>query len=303
MARFTKQHYVPKFYLKNFCQPDGTIYCYDKLRDKSFKSNLNNIAHENFFYDIPELAPATVENSMAQKERIFSKVLKYIIQRKSLEGIRPDTKEVFFLFIATQMVRTNEFRNEVKDGYERLANIMAKDRGIKIPEHLKIYITDDSAKKLHLKMLLNPDVVFSFARSLRSRKWVILENNTGEPLWCSDHPIAFFNFFSYPGNMGILSPGVDIHFPISDRLCLTSYDPTMTRMRTDQMLRLNVVFNNELQTESSHQFVYSKNNDFSTAKRYLDANPESKNPHRSRSVLKSDPRKIEFLKSRRWTPA
>lgn len=302
MAKFAKQHYVPKFYLKNFCQPDGTIYCYDKLTDKSFKSNLRDIAQENFFYDVPELAPATVENSMAVKERIFSKVLKDVIRRKSLQGIRSFAIEVFFLFVATQMLRTNLFRTEVKDAYEQLANIMAKESRIKIPEHLKVYITDDSAKRLHLSMLLDPEVVFSHARALSSKKWVISENNTGEPLWCSDNPIAFFNFFSYPGNLGILSPGVNIHFPLSDTLWLTSYDQ-WTRMRKGKIVPENIMFQNELQTESSHQFIYSKKNDFSTAKRYLDANPESRNPYRSRSIVKSDHNKIEFLKSRRWTPA
>jgi hypothetical protein len=96
MAKFVKQYYVPKFYLKNFCQPDGTIYCYDKVRDKSFKRNIRHIALANFFYDVPELAPATVENSMAIRGRIFSKVLKFIIQRKSLEEIRADTRVTFF---------------------------------------------------------------------------------------------------------------------------------------------------------------------------------------------------------------
>jgi hypothetical protein len=301
LTRFTKQHYVPRFYLRNFCNSDGTIFCYDKLKSKSFRVNINDIAHENFFYDVSELNPATVEKSMAEKEKIFSKVYTYLIRRKSLEGIRADTKEAFFLFLATQYLRTKEFRIDIKDSYEQLANLVAKEKGIKIPEHLRIFMTEDSAKRMHLDMLMDPKVVFFFAGTLGSRKWIVLENPTEEPLWTSDHPVTFFNIYSYAGNMGILSPGVQIHFPLSDKLCLTSYDPKFERVRNDKMVHENVVFHNELQVQSSYRFVYSQNNDFGTAARYLNVNPEARDPNRTRSILRSDPSKYELLRSRRWT--
>lgn len=227
-----KQHYIPKFYLKNFSHSSETIYCYDKIKEKSFKANLSDIAHENFFYDVSELSPATVEKNMAKKEEMFAKVFAYLIQLKSMEHIRSDTREVIFLFLATQLLRTKEFRSDIKNTYEQMINLLAKESGIKIPENLQVYITDDSAKRMHLDMLLDPNVVFYFAKTLGSKIWTVIENTTDDPLWTSDHPITFFNNYAYVGNMGILSPGVEIHFPLNDKLCLTSYDPAFARVRT-----------------------------------------------------------------------
>lgn len=46
-----KQHYVPKFYLRNFTDTNY-LFAHDIYNHKSFKSNLKNIGSEKYFYDI-----------------------------------------------------------------------------------------------------------------------------------------------------------------------------------------------------------------------------------------------------------
>jgi hypothetical protein len=48
------QHYVPQFYLRSFASEGGKtprIWCYDKARQKAFKTNIKNVAAERNFYE------------------------------------------------------------------------------------------------------------------------------------------------------------------------------------------------------------------------------------------------------------
>jgi len=53
MASIAKnEHYVPQFILKNFTVGNGKqIYVFDKHDEKSFKTNIRNIAAETGFYN------------------------------------------------------------------------------------------------------------------------------------------------------------------------------------------------------------------------------------------------------------
>ena len=46
------QHYVPQFILRNFTVGDGKqIHVFDKQDEKSFRTNIRNIAAETGFYN------------------------------------------------------------------------------------------------------------------------------------------------------------------------------------------------------------------------------------------------------------
>ena len=66
-----KHHYVPRFYLKNFCIDNiEKIYCYDKLKDKSFIVKIEDIAQENLFYGINGLTDE-IEKAISRVESKF----------------------------------------------------------------------------------------------------------------------------------------------------------------------------------------------------------------------------------------
>ena len=57
MREKTRQHYIPKFYLKNFIGMDNQPTVYDKVERKSHPAKLDSICYENFLYDIaPDFA-------------------------------------------------------------------------------------------------------------------------------------------------------------------------------------------------------------------------------------------------------
>lgn len=65
MAEYTKQHYIPQFYLKHFTFGDSAkIFCYDKLKDKSFLTTIRDTGQENLFYGIKGLINDEIEKSL-----------------------------------------------------------------------------------------------------------------------------------------------------------------------------------------------------------------------------------------------
>jgi len=147
---------------------------------------------------------------------------------------------------------------------------------------LKQNLLKTLSKFFQIRMLLN--AVPKFATILSKKKWVIRENNTQTLLWTSDNPIALHNDYDLEdfGNMGIASPGIEIHFPLTPNLILLSYDPTVTGITTDPTDSEHVRRHNCYQVESSVRYLFSKNNDFQDAIDYLNKYPDLRDPKRVR---------------------
>jgi hypothetical protein len=47
------QHYVSQFYLRAFGASERSIFVFDKALKKSFRSSIENVASEHFFYELP----------------------------------------------------------------------------------------------------------------------------------------------------------------------------------------------------------------------------------------------------------
>ncbi|MEX2310915.1 MAG: DUF4238 domain-containing protein, partial [Rhodospirillales bacterium] len=66
------QHYVPKFYLRGFLREPSKkqqICVFDKHEEKSFVSNISNIAGETSFYEFgPDENRGVIENIFSKLE-------------------------------------------------------------------------------------------------------------------------------------------------------------------------------------------------------------------------------------------
>jgi hypothetical protein len=307
MKQYVKQHYIPRFYLKNFCSSssNGIINCYDKVKDNSFMSNIMDIGQENLFYGIEGLTSDEVEKALGRVEsRFLSKSYNELLRIKNYGKLSHAFKGWFCLFLAFQLMRTNETRLKIKEMMEKVVFEIAKDEwaretGKKIPDGLTIKFTDpEYVKFLHVDMLWpNLEIFFDLGKYFFNKHWAVLINKTEVPLWTSDNPISFYNVYGPEGNLGIMSPGVEIRFPLSSNLLLFSFDPftnipltNRTRMSTSM-----VNFANLLQVRSSTRFVYSATNDFKSARNYLTNNPRFRNPKRSRWKVFTDKNRIETI--------
>lgn len=143
MSQVINQHYVPQSYLKNFTNSGSQIFVFNKFEQRSFPSNVKNVASERFFYDLPQ--DVTQPENVQIIERLFSELekrqgkfmhhihrkidgffsLRHIGKAYSTNVLTIEQKRDLACIAAIQFLRTREFRNfliEIRHKTETLGN-------------------------------------------------------------------------------------------------------------------------------------------------------------------------------------
>lgn len=318
-----RQHYVPQLYLRGFANPSKKkhlLFVYNKENKKTFLANIRDVAHENYFYDVDE--SRIVERLFSQFEAQFNIALQRLIEAEDLDKLEVVDKRVLSYFIAIQSLRTKEYRLVDKQMIDNLINILGKHN---IPNFKEgsVGLTEDSLKRSHIGAMLKGFTKISRIM-LNEMSWKLCINNTNTPFWTSDNPCARYNELEpdpFRGNLGLRCKGFQLHFPLSCRLLLTLMNPDvklsdLSRMKTikdrnlkdfkervskiSKKLDFNIVdlipkkefvneervtFENNLQITSSTQFIFSKNNDFQLADKYLEEYPHYRDKNRKRITI------------------
>ncbi len=313
-----RQHYVPQFYLKGFANPqkdEHYLFAYNKENKKRFPTNIKKIGQENLFYSIDE--SETIENLFSKLDYFFSKALQRLIDTEDLTKLHPEEMEVLSHFIAIQFLRTKEKRIFHRELMEDVVEFVGK-KTIPNFKGCDITPTEDYLRLLHIEFLLSNFIEFSNI-IFDEMYWMLWVNYTDTPFWTSDNPCAVDNVLEpnpFGGNLGLRCKGFQMHFPISSKLLLTLI---YTNLRTSDLCRAkksedvdlnkgllemstqldipvvellhekvfvfdknNVIFENTLQVSSSTQFIFSKNDNFSLADKFLNEYPYYKNTKRKR---------------------
>jgi len=279
------QHYVPQFYLRNFAvkrRKQFFICCYDKAAGKTLETNIKNIAQETKFYDFndDEGEQKSIEAFFSDIETASQAALEVVCSKPSANTVSAN-KTVLANFIASQMSRTTVFRAEHLNML-RGANARLQDDGIEFP------VPTENELKQHQAVFIVENTPI-FADILVEMKWVLTLNQTGKPYWTSDHPIIKYNPHKpeFAGNIGLLSKGIQLHFPLSPCLALTICDPQEYAGAEPEVMAIlpNVEFNNSGQVLYSRQYLFSIDDDFQLAGRMILENPTLGDPDRPRVIV------------------
>lgn len=110
--RKKRQHYVPRFYLKQFARKTKRsfkIRCFDKNEFKKFETAIAQIAMENYFYD--KGVPAKTENLFSKKEQEHAQIYNKIIEQGDLGTLTENERFLMAEYIFLQNERTRSARN------------------------------------------------------------------------------------------------------------------------------------------------------------------------------------------------
>lgn len=148
-----KQHYLPRFYLRNFSDNDGRIWGFDRLEEKFFDCTDRDIGCEQYLYEThwedanPKLGkfvlPNQIENKFAEREGEYSKVLKKIIdicsnlQNKKALICNKEEKSILASFVSNMLLRNPWSMREVDldcvtDGIMDVEEIKTMDKALQI---------------------------------------------------------------------------------------------------------------------------------------------------------------------------
>ncbi len=313
--KIKKQHYVPRLYLRGFAirkKKEHYLFVYNKENKSFFPANIKNIACANYFYDVDDTQ--IIETILSKIESEFNKSLQKIIQTEDLDKLNETDKQFLSYFIAVQLLRTKQFRLIYKQICDGIFNKIGR---LKMPDFKEgqVTLTEDSLKRLHISSIF--DLVKEISEIIQKElSWKLCVNNTETPFWTSDNPVVFYNELEpepFLSNMGLKCKGFQLHFPLSHKLLLILLDPKMrirdlaksktvkdptyrekiSKINEDINFRLidlipdkeyvsegRVIFENNLQIFSSTQFIFSKDNNFKLADKYLSEYPHYQNKNR-----------------------
>jgi len=259
-------HYVPQFYLRQWCDADGKLVVYPVDGGKPFRTNPKNVAAECGLYTpIPGVEDVRHDHEQwfAGWEGIYSNKWPDIFDRAE----NPDTRHNLARFLATLLLRHPTSREIVcainrrllamasnAQNHERVS-ILRHQVSVRVSaaEILEFASTDpDAVRTDWLRQM--PTLAPSLADLLFSRRWGVIFARAPAFI-TSDNPV-FLDRGCYKGEkFGMGTPGTLISFPISPTRFLLIADewqhPFMHyRLEDAQVFMRRVV-------RKAHRFVFS----------------------------------------------
>ena len=204
-----RQHFVPRFYLKNFARADGKIRVFDLQEDCEFFSSLENVAVQTRFYDVTlEGQDYSAEDWLAELENDASSILRLLLDEPTAITILTDEQEnTLARFIAALIMRTPFKQQEIKnvtDGFlsqidqmaqRQFAHILGDADGLaKYGEWRAMpfderYGEEEPTQPASITNSLLGEVQ-GFANLLRAAPWRIGNTRGQRWLYASDNPVS-----------------------------------------------------------------------------------------------------------------
>lgn len=258
MSKVKKGHHVPESYLKRFTHNGSQLFVFDKFTKRPFPANINDIATERYFYDIPtEFVTGKVKQQITEEilsdiETSFSNVSHGIIEAiKNNGSITANQKEAMSYFLTVQILRTRKFRNL-----------------------LQVVLNEKMAKLKQAELMFNPANHNPIIKKLKNHIWIIGINKTTQPFYTSDNPIVRRAHKTHPirSFTGFGSQGIEVAFPLSSRCIILMFEKTFFKKFVDLDCKSIPIFTenavkayNELQVLQSHRQIYCMTSEFALA--------------------------------------
>jgi hypothetical protein len=283
MGRKTKpkkknQHYVPRFYLKNFSDGDKrTINLFNlKNRESHAGASLKSQCYEPYFYD----KEGGIEGVLEWLEDKATKIIKNIILTEALPDKTTQEFGVLLLYITTQDLRTKNAVTEIHELSNKMEESVCRENPDSDLQVIENYCKMLKEHTVPILLLTAADVV----PMVYDLKIKLIRNESREPFITRDNPVAHYNQYMEPlskrSYTAMFAHGLQLFVPISPRLLLHLYDSSvyLVGKKNTQLIEISseeeALKLNELQWMNALDHIYFPNlSEFSSiqiqAKRFL----------------------------------
>lgn len=255
-----RQHYVPKFYLRNFSENKKSVGIYLFKENKIIEhGSINDILWKEYFYG----EDAVVENKLAEYEGRWNDIISIIIETEKL----PDTNiDLVWLryFILISSARTLKRGNQINDDYTTLIKKLLKAEEPELFERVMSAGKDGLSVKMNHPALPFIDAARQCLPLVVDLKIDLLINRSALDYVTSDNPTVFYNqLFQEKGlsrGFGWGEYGIQFIVPISPRIAICMYDSEVYKMK-EKILNSNSTINklNEFFLNNSDELIVFMN--------------------------------------------
>lgn len=235
--RTKRQHFVPRFYLNNFCDADGYIWTHDSRRGVARRTTPENTGFETNIYT-PEVEGGKrfdeIEETLAKIEGAAAPLLARLLNSEKLDA---GDKATMSLFLASMFVRSpaqiRQFAAHAGDIVSWATSLHAEQernskhalgKDTELEESVLDYLSGKGALKLNIDRrvgLMGFTQLGPISRLIERMTWSF-EVSRDEELITSDNPffwVAAEQIPKSPYGFGLGHELAVIPFPLSPQLC------------------------------------------------------------------------------------
>lgn len=259
-----KQHYVPKFYFKQFSEDGIRIHMFNFNRETEQHIPLKEQCAEDYFY----CTDTRLEKILSNLEGLAKAVIKKVIDNETISVLDERDTMMIKSWILLQHGRTKDAGDANTQMANHLFNIL-KPEILSNPEMKAKGITQEKLDKMQLvtNHPTNLTLLYSMMSGIliQDMEIALLINQSSSEFIFGDAPVVFFNSYLTGrikgGKMGYQSRGLQIFYPLNHKLLLFIYDSTVYKLHGNNGL-LKITHNsdidviNDLALLSSNENVY-----------------------------------------------
>jgi hypothetical protein len=241
----TRQHHVPKVYLRNFCDLHGCIAVMDKREHRIFTTGVRAVGVENDFYTLEKLDdPYCWERAYASGiEPLMGKLLTKLISQTNIlvqngaTVISPSEKAQLAVIMVVQLLRGKQSREYEQKLYaDYLPEAIDKAKTLfgslnnEQNKLLEAFASDEYYfKRTVMDVTLDSERIAKYAGILCNRDILVYRIQGNMEFITSDNPVMFINSITKnarPFTNGLIKPTTIVYYPISPKLLLSAVHPS-----------------------------------------------------------------------------
>ncbi len=253
-----RQHYVPKFYLRNFSIGGvGSAIGLYNVRSELYRpeAKLKTQAYRNYFYGKDK----EIEDALHIMETEAGAAIGRTIKKEEPPDRYTKDHLALLLFTIFQRERTLSAAREKNELLGKIVNeLYALEKGLNPDSILARLAYKEPAR-----------VSLSIAAKLHFIVWdlayKLVVNETETPFITSDNPVVLFNQFleerkKYGSNTGYAAKGLQIFLPISPRIAILFYDENVYKIGSKKKKSIRVFSEDDINAINSLQLHNAEEN-------------------------------------------
>lgn len=230
MSKKKRHHYIPRFYLEGFVDPNNKpyIWVYEKGNPNIIKATAENIAVKKHYYSFTvegSKDSESFENFFAEIEARVAPLFRKI---KNHEKLNKQEKSVFSFFIASIRTRVLSYREknekEIADVVKRLGKVVAaRLEGIESMKKCFEEGNYDINVNPNFSLALEFKLTEQLAPIFYKMKWVFFIATDDYKFVTSDNPLCYYDPTHDPQTfygVGLANKNIEVTFPLSKDLVL-----------------------------------------------------------------------------------
>ncbi|MBP9152801.1 MAG: DUF4238 domain-containing protein [Flavobacteriales bacterium] len=248
-----KQHYIPKFYLRNFSfkKNEKQIGLFH-LKSKFYfqQAALKDQGSKKFFYGYD----GKIENRLSQVEGFLSTIINDIIEHECVPK-RGSVEHIDLLgFVALTDLRSPSKLKTMQTNLDVMTqSVLDLDPTAEVTKIVPTFNHDDAIK---ISLSAIPEII----DIMYDLEFKLLINTTSNPFITSDLPVVRYNQFleqrKWPhGKTGYGNTGLQIFIPLNPRLMLVFYDPSVYKLGFRKQMTSRITKSADLDNLNILQFL------------------------------------------------